>query len=74
MKVIGRMSETEWTLDTLNKGYQQGYMTGLAGKARSECQFENDVLIAAWEAGWDDGAAQYSRSLEERMRTKMRSA
>lgn len=68
------MSETEWTLETLNKGYQQGYMTGLAGKERSECQFENDVLIAAWEAGWDDGAAQYTRSLEDRTRTKMRTA
>ncbi|WP_411743331.1 ribosome modulation factor [Reinekea sp.] len=68
------MLETEWTLETLNKGYQQGYMTGLAGKGRSECQFENDVLIAAWEAGWDDGAAQYTRSLEDRTRTSIRSA
>ena len=68
------MSETEWTLETLNKAYQQGYMTGLAGKARNECQFENDVIIAAWEAGWDDGAAQYTRSLEDRSRAKIRMA
>lgn len=68
------MSETEWTLETLNKGYQQGYMTGLAGKDRSECQFANDVLIAAWEAGWDDGASQYQRSLLERNKSSMKSA
>ena len=48
-------SDTTWTLDTLNKAYQQGYMTGLAGKGEDECHYNNDVMVAAWEAGWDDG-------------------
>jgi ribosome modulation factor len=68
------MSDSEWTLETLNKAYQQGYMTGLAGKARTECQFEHEILIAAWEAGWDDGLAQYTRSIKDKARTRMHSA
>lgn len=60
------MSETEWTLDTLNKAYQQGYMTGLAGKANDECPYQYDILIAAWEAGWDDGIGQFNKAVKER--------
>lgn len=53
------MSKTEWTLTSLNKAYQQGYMTGLAGKESTECPYQNDVLLTAWEVGWDDGYGQY---------------
>jgi len=60
------MSETQWTLDSLNKAYQQGYMTGLAGKESDHCPYQNDVLVAAWEAGWDDGFGQYRRALKDR--------
>lgn len=60
------MTESQWTLDSLNKSYQQGYMTGLAGKPSAECPYQNDVLIAAWEAGWDDGDNQYRRSQQDR--------
>jgi ribosome modulation factor len=45
----------QWTLETLNKAYQQGYMTGLTGQDADSSPYENDVLVAAWEAGWDDG-------------------
>lgn len=60
------MTEPQWTLDSLNKSYQQGYMTGLAGKESDTCPYQNDVLIAAWEAGWDDGDNQYRRSQKDR--------
>lgn len=60
------MTETAWTLDTLNKAYQQGYMTGLAGKSNDDCPYNNDVLTAAWEAGWDDGSSQYRKAAKER--------
>ncbi|MHA7878769.1 MAG: ribosome modulation factor [Saccharospirillum sp.] len=53
------MESTEWTLDTLNKAYQQGYMVGLSGRSNEDCQYQNDVLVAAWEAGWDDGFQQH---------------
>ena len=60
------MSECHWTLDSLNKAYQQGYMTGLGGKDIDHCPYQNDVLIAAWEAGWDDGNCQHKRAVSER--------
>ena len=60
------MSENQWTLDSLNKAYQQGYMTGLAGKESDFCPYQNDVLVAAWEAGWDDGHHQARRSHKNR--------
>lgn len=56
------MPESKWTLDSLNKAYQQGYMTGLAGKDTNYCPYKNDVLIAAWEAGWDDGDGQFHKA------------
>ncbi len=65
------MSETLWTLDSLNKSYQQGYMTGLAGKESEHCPYQNDVLIAAWEAGWDDGFSQYRQALKDRTFKRM---
>lgn len=52
------MTQTKWTLETLNKAYQQGYMNGLADKSEEPCPYQNDVLIAAWEAGLDDGYDQ----------------
>ncbi|EAR07366.1 ribosome modulation factor [Reinekea blandensis] len=65
------MSETEWTLDTLNKAYQQGYMTGLAGKPNEECPYRHDVLKAAWEAGWDDGSGQSRKGSKERKKLRL---
>lgn len=53
------METTHWTLETLNKAYQQGYMTGLSGQGADDCSYRNDVLVAAWEAGWDDGFHQH---------------
>ncbi len=65
------MSDIQWTLDSLNKAYQQGYMNGLAGKESDHCTYKNDVLIAAWEAGWDDGYSQYQRSLKDRRHIRL---
>jgi ribosome modulation factor len=64
------MPEIQWTLDSLNKSYQQGYMTGLAGKESSECPYDNDVLVAAWEAGKDDGLLQYDKSMKDRQQMR----
>lgn len=62
------MSEKRWTLESLNKAYQQGYLNGLAGQPTSKCPYNNDVLIAAWEAGWDDGHSQHQRASKDRVR------
>ncbi|WP_320823064.1 ribosome modulation factor [Reinekea sp.] len=61
----------QWTLDSLNKAYQQGYMTGLAGQENDRCPYDNEVLVAAWEAGWDDGTGQYGRSLHDRRQARL---
>ncbi len=57
--------ERHWSLESLNKAYQQGYMAGLTGQKKTG-KSAADVLTAAWEAGWDDG--------HEQMRRQQRSA
>lgn len=42
--------------DHLNAAYQRGYFVGLTGKGLERCPHaEDDILSAAWEAGWHDG-------------------
>lgn len=67
------MDTTHWTLETLNKAYQQGYMVGLSGHDGEECRYADDVLIAAWEAGWDDGFYQHTMA-RKKGRNNARSA
>ena len=44
-----------WDVESLNKAYRQGYMAAVMGMARERCPYRGDVVIAAWEAGWEDG-------------------
>lgn len=68
------MESTHWTLDSLNKAYQQGYMVGLTGRGTEDCCFQNDVLVAAWESGWDDGFQHYRNQQNESRNRSPRSA
>ncbi|KPQ27307.1 MAG: Ribosome modulation factor [Marinobacter excellens HL-55] len=43
-----------WDVEALNKAYRQGYMAGTMGMEKTRCPYRGDVIIAAWEAGWDD--------------------
>ena len=43
-----------WDVAALNKAYRQGYMAANMGMDKSRCPYRGDVVIAAWEAGWDD--------------------
>nr|WP_298138680.1 ribosome modulation factor [uncultured Pseudomonas sp.] len=52
-------TDQQWSLESLNKAYQQGYMAGLTGQSNSSHSYSADVLSAAWEAGWDDGREQH---------------
>ncbi len=65
------MGGSQWTLESLNKAYQQGYMTGLAGKQSDQCPYQDDILISAWEAGWDDGTLQYEKAMKERREIRL---
>lgn len=58
--------DSHWSLESLTKAYQQGYMAGLTGHPRSQQPYPAEVPAAAWEAGWDDGL--------EQMRLQQRSA
>jgi ribosome modulation factor len=48
----------DWSLESLEKAYQKGYMAGLTGQPQHSHELSADVLIAAWEAGWHDGLEQ----------------
>lgn len=62
------VDDRHWSLETLNKAYQQGYMAGLTGQPIDLQPYPADVLAAAWEAGWDDGQAQQQGALAERLK------
>ena len=53
--------DRQWSLESLNKAYQQGYMAGLTGQPDSNLPYTAEVPSAAWEAGWDDGHGQLLR-------------
>jgi ribosome modulation factor len=57
---INKEDDQHWSLESLNKAYQQGYMAGLTGQNSTPRTLVADVLMAAWEAGWDDGNEQYA--------------
>lgn len=59
---IKDIDQQNWSIDTLNKAYRQGYMFGLSGESLEQCPFKSDVIAAAWEAGWHDGHYQTSSS------------
>ena len=46
-----------WDVESLNKAYRQGDMASVMGMHRERCPYRGDVVIAAWEAGWEDGQA-----------------
>ncbi|MBD9399420.1 ribosome modulation factor [Pseudomonas sp. PDM11] len=54
-----------WSLESLTKAYQQGYMAGLAGHASDSLPFADSIPAAAWEAGWVDGEGQRRLSAEK---------
>jgi ribosome modulation factor len=56
---INKEDDQHWSLESLNKAYQQGYMAGLTGQNSTPRTLAADVLMAAWEACWDDGNEQF---------------
>ena len=43
----------------LDEAYEMGYKDGLSGKKERKAPFDLEVLVASWEAGWDDGNEDY---------------
>ena len=49
----------QWSLESLNKAYQQGYMAGMTGQPVHAQPYTDEIPAAAWEGGWDDGHEQF---------------
>lgn len=43
-----------WSVETLNKAYRQGYLAASLAMGLGSCPYRSDVVVAAWEAGWED--------------------
>lgn len=52
---MARDMKLGWNVEALNKAYRQGLMAASINMARERCPYRGDVVIAAWEAGWEDG-------------------
>lgn len=59
---LKEIDQQNWSIETLNKAYRQGYMFGLSGEPQDSCPYKSDVIAAAWEAGWMDGRSQTTLS------------
>ncbi len=53
--------ETHWDLQSLEKSYRRGFMVGMTGQANDSCPYRAEVLVDAWEAGWQDGREQFEK-------------
>ncbi len=64
---MARDMKLGWEVEALNKAYRQGYMAASMGMDKTRCPYRGEVVIAAWEAGWDDAdqAAQNERARQE---------
>ncbi|WP_298453048.1 ribosome modulation factor [uncultured Marinobacter sp.] len=43
-----------WDVEALNKAYRQGYMAASMGMDKTRCPYRGEVVVAAWESGWED--------------------
>ncbi|KEF30210.1 MAG: hypothetical protein EP339_11745 [Gammaproteobacteria bacterium] len=59
---MARDMKLGWDVEALNKAYRQGYMAASMGMDKARCPYRGDVVIAAWEAGWDDAGAAAAQS------------
>lgn len=51
---MARDMKLGWDVEALKKAYRQGYMAASMGMDKTRCPYRGEVVVAAWEAGWDD--------------------
>lgn len=54
-----KLVEPHWDLDNLEKAYRRGFMAGMVGKEIKTCPHKAEIVVNAWEAGWQDGKDQF---------------
>ncbi len=54
-----KLVDAHWDLENLEKAYRHGFMAGMVGKDISACPHKAEIVVNAWEAGWQDGKEQY---------------
>ena len=54
-----KLVEPHWDLENLDKAYRHGFMAGMVGKDVISCPHKAEIVVNAWEAGWQDGKEQY---------------
>lgn len=55
-----------WDVEALNKAYRQGFMAATMNMEKSRCPYQGEVVVAAWEAGWDDADEARQRDIQNR--------
>ena len=59
MDLAMKLVESHWDLENLDKAYRHGFMAGMVGKDVISCPHKAEIVVNAWEAGWQDGKEQY---------------
>lgn len=64
---MARDMKLGWDVEALNKAYRQGYMAASMGMDKTRCPYRGEVVVAAWEAGWDDAGEviQEQRAMDD---------
>jgi len=57
------LNDKNYSIESMDKAYRRGYMVGVTG-SHEPCPYNTEVLIAAWEAGRDDGHEFYEEHQE----------
>ncbi|HET8707029.1 MAG TPA: efflux RND transporter permease subunit, partial [Pseudomonadales bacterium] len=60
-QVVAESAHAGWDND-MNTAYERGYQDGLSGRVGRKSPYDIEVLAASWEAGWDDGRAEFEAS------------
>jgi len=61
------VDDKSWNEESLRDCYQKGFFAGMTATAKDKNPFPHEILHAAWEAGWEDGAHQSQQSDEDHL-------
>ena len=59
--VVEEEEKRQWHVG-LDEAYEQGHKDGLTSGTPRSAPYDLEVLVASWEAGWDDGREEFDMS------------